>query len=125
MLALPCHVKPLPDSYYKMQQISPGFGSIGLIDKAPHRYAAAVYVNWLLSKEGQEAWAKVPRNSRRTDVKPGDPALAPIAGVEYFNGQKEIYSKTRYRMQAIAKEVIAAPLEKRKRRGKKKRKKKE
>ncbi len=117
------NVKPLPDSYYKVQQISPGFGSIGFIDKAPHRYAAAVYVNWLLSKEGQEAWAKVPRNSRRTDVKPGDPALAPIAGVEYFNGQKEIYSKTRYKMQAIAKEVIAAPLKKRKR-GKKKRKKK-
>jgi hypothetical protein len=51
--------------------------------------------------------------------------LAPIPGVTYFNGQKEIFSKTRYRMQAIAKEVIAAPLKKRKRRkrrGKKKNK---
>jgi iron(III) transport system substrate-binding protein len=114
------NVKPLPASYYKIQQISPGFGSIGFMDRAPHRYAAAVYVNWLLSKKGQEAWAKVPRNSRRLDVKPGDPQLAPLPGVTYFNGQKEVFSKTRYRMQAIAKEVISAPLKKRKRRGKKK-----
>jgi iron(III) transport system substrate-binding protein len=118
------NVKPLPDSYYKIQQISPGFGSIGFMDRAPHRYAAAVYVNWLLSKKGQEAWAKVPRNSRRLDVKPGDPRLAPIKGVTYFNGQKEIFSKTRYRMQAIAKEVIAAPLKKRKRRKRRGKKKK-
>jgi iron(III) transport system substrate-binding protein len=118
------NVKPLPDSYYKIQQISPGFGSVGFIDKAPHRYAAAVYVNWLLSKKAQDLWAKVPRNSRRTDVKPGDPALAPLPGVTYFNGQKEIFSKTRYKMQAIAKEVIAAPLKKRKRRGKRGKKKK-
>jgi iron(III) transport system substrate-binding protein len=116
------NIKPLPDSYYKIQQISPGFGSVGFIDKAPHRYAAAVYVNWLLSKDGQTAWAAVPRNSRRLDVKPGDPRLAPKPGVPYFNGQKEEFSKTRFRMQAIAKEVIAAPLKKRKRRkrGKKK-----
>jgi iron(III) transport system substrate-binding protein len=118
------NVKPLPNSYYKIQQISPGFGSIGFVDRAPHRYAAAVYVNWLLSKEGQEAWAKVPRNSRRLDVKPGDPRLAPIPGVKYFNGQKEIHSKTRYKMQAIAKEVISAPLKKRKRRKRRGKKKK-
>lgn len=119
------NVKPLPAEYFKVQQISPGFGSIGFIDKAPHRYAAAVYANWLLSKEGQEAWAAVPRNSRRTDVKPGEPHLAPQPGVTYFNGQKEVYSKTRYRMQAIAKEVIAAPLEERKRRKRGKKKKSE
>lgn len=110
------NIKPLPDSYYKIQQISPGFGSIGFIDRAPHRYAAAVYVNWLLNKKGQEAWAKVPRNSRRLDVKPGDPSLAPKPGVAYFNGQKEIHHQDRFRMQAIAKEVISAPLQKRKRR---------
>jgi iron(III) transport system substrate-binding protein len=112
------NIKPLPRSYYKIQQISPGFGSIGFIDKAPHRYAAAVYINWLLSKKGQALWAQVPRNSRRTDVEPGERRLAPLAGVTYFNGQKEIFYKTRSRMQTIAKEVISAPLKKRKRRGK-------
>ena len=118
------NIKPLPSSYYKIQQISPGFGSIGFVDRAPHRYAAAVYVNWLLSKKGQEAWVKVPRNSRRVDVKPGDPRLAPVAGVKYFNGQKEAYSKKRFRMQAIAKEVVSAPLKKRKRRKRRGKKKK-
>lgn len=109
------NVKPLPGSYFKIQQVSPGFGSIGFIDHAPHRYAAAVYVNWLLSKKGQEAWAKVPRNSRRVDVKPGDPKLAPLAGVAYFNGQKEINHPERFKVQAIAKKVVSAPMQKRKR----------
>lgn len=116
------NVTPLPNSYYKVQQVSPGFGSIGFMDHAPHRYAAAVYVNWLLSKAGQEAWAKVPRNSRRLDVAPGDPTLAADPGVKYFNGMKEIYAATRVRLQAIAKEMIAAPLKKRKRRSRKKKK---
>jgi iron(III) transport system substrate-binding protein len=51
------NIKPLPDSYYKIQQISPGFGSIGFMDRAPHPYAATVYVNWLLSKKGQVRWS--------------------------------------------------------------------
>jgi iron(III) transport system substrate-binding protein len=117
------NVKPLPDSYYKVQQLSSGFGGLGFVDKAPHRYAAAVYANWLLSKQGQEGWSKVPRNSRRTDVKPGDPSLAPRPGIKYFNGQQEKYFARRFHMQEIASQVISAPMEKRKKRGSRKKKK--
>ena len=102
------NVSPLPDSFYKVQQMSPGFGAVGFIDHAPHPNAAAVYVNWLLSRQGQEAWAGVPRNSRRIDVKPGDPSSPPHPGVTYFNGMKEITSKTRFQLQEIAKEMISA-----------------
>lgn len=111
------NIEPLPDSFYKVQQISPGFGSVGIVDKAPHPYATAVYVNWLLSKEGQEHWVRVPRNSRRTDVKPLDPSLSPKPNITYFNGHHEHYRALRSELQKIArKEIDAPPPKKRKRR---------
>lgn len=39
--------------------VSPGSGGLGLFNRAPHPNAARVYINWLLSKEGQEGFAKV------------------------------------------------------------------
>lgn len=104
------NVLPLDSSFYKLEQLSPGFGSVGVIDKAPHPYAAAVYINWLLSEEGQRAWVGVPRNSRRVDVKSDDPSLGPKPGVEYFNGHHEKYAEIRGRLQRVAREVIAAPM---------------
>lgn len=44
---------PVADTY------SPGFGGVALFSKAPHSNAAKVYLNWLLSKKGQQAWAQV------------------------------------------------------------------
>lgn len=113
------NVEPLPDSFYKVQQQSSGFGAVGVVDRAPHPNAAAVYVNWLLGKAGQDAWSQVPRNSRRVDVKPGDPTLAPRVGVTYFNGQEEARFPTRLRLMEIAKETIAAELPKKKKSKKK------
>ena len=116
------NIEPLPDSFYKIQQQSTGFGAVGVIDKAPHPNAAAVYVNWLLSKDGQTAWSNVPRNSRRVDVKPGDPSLAPRPGIKYFNGQEEARFPTRLRLMSIAKETITAEMPKKKARSSKKKK---
>lgn len=113
------NVEPLPDSYYTIQQQSSGFGALGVVDKAPHPNAAAVYVNWLLSKEGQTAWAGVPRNSRRVDVAPGDPSLAPRKGIKYFNGQAEVHFKNRLRLMEIAKDTIKAEMPKKKKSKKK------
>lgn len=46
-----------------------GFGSLIIMDKAPHPKATTVYLNWLLSKEGQTAWSKTTGYpSRRVDV---------------------------------------------------------
>jgi len=48
---------------------SNGSGVIGVVKNPPHPNAAKVYVNWLLSKEGQELYVKVMRQStRRLDV---------------------------------------------------------
>jgi ABC-type Fe3+ transport system substrate-binding protein len=54
--------------------LSSAFGSLALINRAPHPNAAKVFINWLLSREGQTLFQKVvsqpgdPRNSRRIDV---------------------------------------------------------
>jgi iron(III) transport system substrate-binding protein len=54
--------------------LSSAFGSLALMNRAPHPNAAKVFVNWLLSREGQTLFQKVvsvsgdARNSRRIDV---------------------------------------------------------
>ncbi len=46
-----------------------GFGSLIVMDKLPHPKATTVYLNWLLSKEGQTVWSKTTGYpSRRVDV---------------------------------------------------------
>lgn len=52
-----------------------------LMNRAPHPNAAKLYVNWLLSKEGQQIFSKsTERNSRRTDVPPVDQDSTPPEG---------------------------------------------
>lgn len=46
-----------------------GFGSAIVLDKAPHPNAAAVFLNWVLTQEGQTVWSKATAYaSRRLDV---------------------------------------------------------
>lgn len=53
-----------------------GWGNVVLMNKAPNPKAAAVFVNWLLSREAQDHWARNGAyNSRRTDVEPVNPEL--------------------------------------------------
>lgn len=48
---------------------SNGSGVIGIVKDPPHPHAAKVFLNWLLSKEGQELYVKVMHQStRRLDV---------------------------------------------------------
>ncbi len=62
--------------------VSPGSGGLGLFNRAPHQNAAKVYLNWLLSKEGQEGFAKVNGYiSARLDVSTDhSPWRVPIPG---------------------------------------------
>ena len=72
--------------------ISPGSGGLGFFNRAPHQNAARVYINWLLSKEGQEGFAKVNGYiSARLDV-PTDhsPWRVPIPGSIKTYTQKAI-----------------------------------
>ncbi len=38
--------------------VNPGVGGLGVFNRAPHPNAAKLYVNWLLSKEGQTSFAR-------------------------------------------------------------------
>jgi len=54
--------------------LSSAYGQVVLMNRAPHPNAAKVFINWLLSREGQIAFQKVmslpedPKESRRVDV---------------------------------------------------------
>jgi len=51
--------------------VGSGGGNVMLINRAPHPNAAKVFINWLLSREGQVACQKLVeagRNSLRIDI---------------------------------------------------------
>lgn len=83
-----------------------GTGNIVLINKAPHPNAAKVFINWQLSKEGQQAWVEATNsNSRRLDVPgPAETALKP--NVKYVDTYKEEFEQYRTKGSDIAKELI-------------------
>jgi iron(III) transport system substrate-binding protein len=73
--------------------ISSAFGQLVLVNRAPHPNAAKVFINWLLSREGQSAFQRImsvpgdPRDSRRIDV-PKDhipPEERRKDGMRYFD----------------------------------------
>ena len=44
-------------------------GTVMLMNKAPHPAAATVFINWLLSRDGQTGWTRAVNDlSRRLDV---------------------------------------------------------
>lgn len=90
-----------------VNSLIPGFGALALMNRAPHPNAAKLYLNWLLSPDGQRDWAQtVQRNSRRLDVQPGDPARSAKSGRKYLKTQAEAMSSQRERIMQIARELI-------------------
>lgn len=68
-------------------RLSAGFGSVGLMNKAPHPNAARLFLNWFLSKEGLETYSKAYRApTTRNDVDESflDHEAIPRPGVKYF-----------------------------------------
>jgi iron(III) transport system substrate-binding protein len=67
---------------------------MGVLNKPPHPSAAKVFVNWVLSRDGQIEWQKIShRNSLRTDI-PKDgvpPEIIPQPGVSYFHADLAKY----------------------------------
>jgi ABC-type Fe3+ transport system substrate-binding protein len=47
-----------PGQIREGSDVSPANGSVALFNRAPHPNAAKVYINWLLSKEGQTEFAR-------------------------------------------------------------------
>src|SRR6266508_1310029 len=67
-------------------------GAAMLINKAPHPNAATIFLNWVLSKEGQMAWSKAMNHAvQRLDV-PTDhlpPYVVPKPEVKYWISDSE------------------------------------
>ena len=63
---------------------------VHLFNRAPHPNAAKLFINWLLSKEGQTIWSRnTGSNSRRTDVPPVNHEAVPAPGKKYYESGKE------------------------------------
>ena len=84
---------------------------MSLMDRAPHPNAATVFLNWLLSREGQAAWQRaVPLPSRRTDISKNelDPFIVLKPGIEFIDMEREKYIRT----QRAARRIISCALAK-------------
>jgi iron(III) transport system substrate-binding protein len=81
-------------------------GVIRLISKSPHPNAAKVFLNWLLSKEGQTAWVKSTGEASRLLEVQGVGGHPPVPGVRYFDIDHEDGLKLRERAKEISKEVL-------------------
>jgi iron(III) transport system substrate-binding protein len=71
------------------------FGHIALIKQMPHPNAAKVFLNWVLSREGQTQWQKkTDNNSLRMDIPKEmltDQSEIPKAGEKYLNSSLPQY----------------------------------
>jgi len=89
--------------------VTPGFGSVGLIKDAPHPNAAKVFLNWLLSKDGQTAYSTaLNAGSRRLDV-PRDhlpPELHIQPDLKYWASYKEAEAIPPPELVTLLKEVF-------------------
>jgi iron(III) transport system substrate-binding protein len=99
-------IEPLGGKLAEAWRLSTGWGAVRLVNKAPHINAATVFVNWLLSKDGQAAWAStVSRPSRRIDV-PRVAGMSPEVGVDYFDIDREERVHLRDKAREISKSVL-------------------
>src|SRR5579884_4472789 len=100
------NVRPLEQP--EASALTAGFGGCAcLMNRAPHPNAARVYLDWLLSREGQSQWVRYyPANSRRVDVEPYDPATLPKPGVDYFYVEREEVRPMRDEQFQLARELI-------------------
>lgn len=84
------------DRFKEGASIGPGYGAVALMDKAPHPNAARLYINWLLSKDGQSAWqSSIKGPSLRIDI-PKDglsEVQMPKPGGTYTNAGSEEYAR--------------------------------
>ncbi len=92
----------------KTIRLTTGSGTLFLLEGAPHPNAAKVFVNWLLTKEGQEAFARgALAPSRRLDVSTkGVVASAiPKSGRKYLEDDEESLAQ-REKMAELAKNIF-------------------
>ena len=77
--------------------LTSAWGTLSLLDRAPHPNAAKLYINWLLSKEGQLAWQMTGYSSARIDISKETVDLMNriVDGVKYYEQFSEHASRQR------------------------------
>jgi iron(III) transport system substrate-binding protein len=81
--------------------------AVWLLNRAPHPNAARLFVNWLLTKPAQAAWAKeLQTNSRFTGVEPGNPDAAVPPGLNLVQIDSEEMLPEVIKTQDLAKQLI-------------------
>lgn len=89
---------------------SAAFGSVIYVNKAPHPNAARVYLNWLLSKEGQTAYSRASgQPSRRVDI-PTDhlnPETLLQPGLDYLPNYTENFAREQDKAAKLAEEIFS------------------
>jgi ABC-type Fe3+ transport system substrate-binding protein len=97
----------LPHPMQEGAVLTPGATSIWAIDRAPHPNAMKLFVNWALSKEGQQLFIeRAGTDSLRTDVddsvvpphyriQGGVDYYVPFTDPDYVNQQGEMFNKLR------------------------------
>lgn len=91
--------------------VTGGFSVLKQAKNVPHPNAAQVFINWYVSRPGQEVYERTMlATSRRKDVKTGIPSyLIPRPDVTYF----EAYSEERYLRRKVVVKAITDALGKR------------
>jgi iron(III) transport system substrate-binding protein len=101
------NLKPLEPNREAARRLNPVAGSVVLVNQAPHPNAAKVYVNWLLSKAGQTAFADITKqNSRRADVTAGPDDTRPSPNQQYKIVNAEENQNFITRAQELANEIL-------------------
>jgi iron(III) transport system substrate-binding protein len=101
----------LPHPLKEGEVMGGGSCCMAVMSKAPHPNAAKLFVNWVLSREGQTAWQKYAEvNSLRTDIPKNDlaPEDLPQKGINYFmiNSYKYNDQTGRKALQQIVEEAL-------------------
>ena len=100
------NVKPLGSSRTRgAYRLSSTNGVLRLINKSPNPNAAILFINWLLSKEGQTASVKHGEASRRLEL-PEARRRATEAGGNYFDIDQEDKLWLREQAKEVSKEVL-------------------
>jgi iron(III) transport system substrate-binding protein len=89
--------------------VSGGFGSLAVLNRAPHPNAVKLYMDWLLSVPGQTDWSKASGYpSRRLDVpaEHTDPGARPKPGAQYQEQYKEVYVRLKDEAIAFVRSII-------------------
>ncbi|MEK7216439.1 MAG: extracellular solute-binding protein [Chloroflexota bacterium] len=90
-----------------IDDVGGGSNIVWAFDRAPHPNAAKLFVNWLLTKEGQTIWSKhAVTNSRRVDVAPVVPYLVPTPGKKYPQNDAWNFVPELAKTQEIAKAAL-------------------